>query len=106
MILRAYDILPNLLTATEKMYSNTKARVASLSGDTELFDIAGVLQGDTLAPFLLITLLDYAMGRAMTGNEEEIGFIIAARKSQRQSKECLADLDFADDITALENAID
>ena len=42
----------------------------------------------------------------MSGNEDEIGFTIAARKSRRHSKECLADLDFAYDIPALANAID
>ena len=33
-------------------------------GETKLFDIsAGVLQGDTLAPFLFIIVLDYAMAK-------------------------------------------
>ena len=33
---------------------NTKVKVRSPDGDTEYFDIvAGVLQGDTLAPYLL-----------------------------------------------------
>ena len=40
------------------MYTDTKANV----GETELFDIlAGVLQGDTLAPYLFIIALDYAL---------------------------------------------
>jgi len=61
-ILRAYGIPPNLLQAIERMYTNTKARVISPDGETELFDItAGVLQGDTLAPFLFIIVLDHAM---------------------------------------------
>ena len=42
------------------LYRNTKVKVRSPDGDTEYFDIvAGVLQGDTLAPYLFIICLDY-----------------------------------------------
>ena len=41
---------------------NTKVKVCSLDGDTDYFDIvAGVLQGDTLAPYLFIICLDYML---------------------------------------------
>ena len=37
------------------LYRNTKVKVRSPDGDTNYFDIvAGVLQGDTLAPYLFI----------------------------------------------------
>lgn len=76
-ILKAYGIPPNLLQAIEMMYTNTKAKVLSPDGETEMFDITtGVLQGDTLAPFLFIIVLDYAMRKAMAGKEEELGFTI------------------------------
>lgn len=105
-ILNAYGIPPNLLRAIEKMYADTRAKVISPDGETELFDItAGVLQGDTLAPFLFIIVLDYAMRKAMAGKEEELGFTITPRKSRRHPKEVLADLDFADDIALLSDAI-
>ena len=40
------------------LYRNIKTMVRSADGDTELFNIvAGVLQGDTFAPYLLITCL-------------------------------------------------
>ena len=106
-ILRAYGIPPNLLKAIEKMYADTRAKVISPDGETELFEItAGVLQGDTLAPFLFIIVLDYAMRKAMDGNEEDLGFTITPRKSRRHPKEVMADLDFADDIALLSDAID
>ena len=106
-ILKAYGIPPNLLRAIERMYSNTKAKVVTPDGETELFDItAGVLQGDTLAPFLFVIVLDYAMRKAMAdGKEEELGFTITPRRSRRHPKETIADLDFADDISLLSDAI-
>ena len=105
-ILRAYGIPTNLLNAIEKMYTDTRAKVVSPDGETDLFEItAGVLQGDTLAPFLFIIVLDYAMRKAMAGCEEDLGFTLTPRKSRRYPKEVLADLDFADDIALLSDAI-
>ena len=44
------------------LYRNTKVKVCSPDGDTEYFNIvAGVLQGDTLAPYLFIICLDYVL---------------------------------------------
>ena len=44
------------------LYKNSRSMVRSPDGDTDFFDIvAGVLQGDTLAPFLFILCLDYAL---------------------------------------------
>ena len=106
-ILKAYGIPPNLLRAIEHMYTNTMARVVTPDGETEQFNItAGVLQGDTLAPFLFIIVLDYAMRKALAdGKEEELGFTITPRKSRWHKKDVLADLDFADDISLLSDAI-
>ena len=61
-ILKAYSVPPNLHRAIENMYTNTRARVMSPDGCSEEFNIrTGVLQGDTLAPFLFIIVLDYAL---------------------------------------------
>ena len=52
-ILQAYDIPPNLISAITRMYENTRAKVISPDGETDFFEIkAGVLQGDTLTPYL------------------------------------------------------
>ena len=52
-ILKAYVVPPNLLRAIGTMYEGTRARVVTPDGDSEEFDIlAGVLQGDSLPPFL------------------------------------------------------
>ena len=44
------------------LYKNIKTMVHSPNGDIDLFDIVtGVLQGDTLAPYLFIICLDYVL---------------------------------------------
>ena len=71
-------------------------------GETDLFDIlAGVLQGDTLAPYLFVIVLDYALRMAIDGKEQELGFHLERRKSRRIGPVSVTDLDFADDIALL-----
>ena len=53
-ILRAYGIPEVLVNAISVLYEDTKAKVLTPDGETDLFTIlAGVLQGDTLAPYFL-----------------------------------------------------
>ena len=62
-ILRAYGIPEKIVKAIEIMY--TKAKVLSPDGETDFFEIlAGVLQGDTLAPFLFLTVIYYVLRTA------------------------------------------
>ena len=107
-ILKAYGIPPNLLNAIGNMYTNTRAKVITPDGETEEFDIsAGVLQGDTLAPFLFVIVLDYALRQATDGKEEELGFTIKRKlRSERYPGKTIIDLDFADDICLLCNEMD
>ena len=45
-----------------RLHKNSKAMVRSPDSDTDFFDIlAGVLQVDTFAPFLIIVCLDYVL---------------------------------------------
>ena len=58
-ILFAYGLPKQTFAAIMMLYKSTKVKVHSSDGDTNLFDIvAGVLQGDTLAPYLFIICLD------------------------------------------------
>ena len=41
----------------------------------------GVLQGDTLAPFPFVLVVDYAMWQAIDRHVEQLGFEITPRKS-------------------------
>ena len=58
-ILLAYGLPKETVAAIIMLYKNTKVKVHSPDGDTDYFNIvAGVLQGDTLAPELFIICLD------------------------------------------------
>ena len=68
-ILLAYGIPKETIAAITILYRNTKVKVRSPDGDTEYFDIVtGVLQGNTLAPYLFIICLDYVL-RTLTKSE-------------------------------------
>ena len=72
-------------------------------GDTEYFDIvAGVLQGDTLAPYLFIICLDYVL-RTSIDKIRENGFELTKRRSKRYPAKTITDADYADDLALLAN---
>ena len=61
-ILPLYGIPEQIIKAIEALYTDTNAKVITPGCETEQFDIfAGVLQGDTLSPFLFILVLDYVL---------------------------------------------
>ena len=86
------------------LYRNTKVNVRSPDGGTVYFDIvAGVLQGDTLAPYLFIIRLDYVL-RIYTDKTKENGFNLIKERSRRYPAQTITDADYADDIALLVNA--
>ena len=57
--LAAYGIPSIITNVIALFYEKTEARIIIPNGETEFFKISkGVLQGDTLAPFLFIITLD------------------------------------------------
>ena len=61
-VVQAYGLPKETVAVITILYRNTKVNVRSPDGDTEYFDIvAGVLQEDTLAPYLFIICLDYVL---------------------------------------------
>ena len=83
---------------------NTKVKVRSPDGDTDDFDIVpGVLQGDTLATYLSIIWLDYAL-RTTIDEIKENGFKLTKERSRRYPAKTITDADYADDIAFLANA--
>ena len=101
LILLAYGLPKETVAAIMILYKNTKVKVRSPDGDTEYFDIvAGVLQGDTLAPYLFIICLDYVL-RASIDKIRENGFELTKKRSKRYPAKTITDADYADDFVAL-----
>ena len=81
-ILLAYGLPKETMATIMILYRNTKVKVRSPDGDTEYFDIvAGVLQGDTLAPYLFIICLDYVL-RISIDKIRENGFELTKKRSR------------------------
>lgn len=103
-ILDAYGIPESIVREISAPYANTTAKVLSPDGETEPFLIlSGVLQGDTLAPYLFIIILDYALRRTTEGKEEQLDFTVTTMKSRRVGSTTKTDFDFADDIALVSN---
>ena len=65
----------------------------------------GILQGDTLAPFLFIMVFDYIM-RVSVDTITEKGYLLHPRRGSRQPAEYLTDTDFADDIALISQSLE
>ena len=97
-ILLAYGLPKETVAAITILYRNTKVKIHSLDGDTEYFDIvAGVLLGDTLAPYLFIICLDYVL-RTSIDKIRENGSKLPKKRSRRYPTKTITDANYADDI--------
>ena len=78
-------------------YRNTKGKVCSPDGDMDCDIVAGVLQGDTLAPYLFIICLDYVLQTSIDIIKKN-GFILKKKKtrSRRYTAETITDADYPD----------
>ena len=87
------------------LYKNTKVKVCSPDEGTYNFDIvAGVLQGDTLAPHPFMICLDYLLRTSIDLMKNKNGMKLAKKRSRRYPAQTIKDADYADDITLLANA--
>ena len=102
-ILLAYGIPKETVAGITILYRNTKVKVRFPDGDTDYFDIvAGVLQGDTLAPYLFIICLDYVL-RTSIDKIKENGFELTKKRSRRYPAKTNTDADYTDSIAILAN---
>ena len=102
-ILLAYGLPKETVAAIMILYRNTKVKVRSPDGDTDYFDIvAGVLQGDTLAPYRFIICLDYVL-RTLIDKIKENVFELTKKRSRTYPAKTITDADYADDIAILAN---
>ena len=78
--------------------------VRSPDGDTDYFDIvAGVLQGDTLAPYVFIICLDYEH-RTSINKIKENGFKLTKERNRRYLAKTIINADYPNDKALLANA--
>ena len=105
--LQAFNVPHNLIDAVLSMYRDHKGYVRTRDGDTEKYLIeAGVLQGDTLAPYLFVIVLNEIMKKTMENMHHSVILECFTQKaSSRHFFEtiCVTDLDFADDIVLINN---
>jgi len=102
-VLRHYGIPQTIVDAIQVLYTNSSSAVMVDGSISEPFNVTtGVLQGDVLAPFLFIILVDYLLGKA---SGSDTGLLTCPRRSSRYPVKILNDLDFADDIALLESSI-
>ena len=81
----------------------TKLKVRSPDRDTDYFDsVAGVLYGDTLAPYLFIICREYML-RTSINKIKENGFKLTEERSRRYATQTITDADYTDDIALLAN---
>ena len=98
-ILHAYSPPKETVAAIRMICRNTKVKVCSLDGGKDYFDIVvDVLQGDTLAPQLIIICLDYVL-RTSIDKMKDNGFKLTKEKSGIYPAHTIMD----DDIALLAN---
>jgi len=106
-ILRNYGIPEKIVQAIRTIYEQSTSRVLVDGKISKEFKTnTGVLQGDVLAPFLFIIVIDYVMRKS----EDSFGFITHLQEGTRtrikKPEQRLNDLDYADDIALLESTLE
>ena len=85
------------------LYKNTKIKVRSADGDTNYFNIVtGVLQEDTLAPYLFIICLDDVL-RPSIDLMKENSFKLSKERSRSYPTHNIMDADYTNDTAFLAN---
>ena len=99
-VLQAYNVPVSLVNGIFALYEGTRATVITPDGLSDMFDTtSGVLQGDTLAPFLFVLLLDWVLRTAIPTDQD--GFRLRRRTSRRHPEERISILGYADDLALL-----
>lgn len=100
-ILKFYNIPESFINAIMSLYTDTYAYVRTTYGNSTNFQTtSGVLQGDTLAPYLFVIVMDYVMRKSMLDDD---AFIYRRRLSSRHPAIVIPALAYADDAALLSN---
>ena len=100
-LLDQHGVPPLLVQAVTDLYTDSSAFVLTPDGpSSEFTTTSGVLQGDTLSPFLFVMVMDFVLRRSL---REEDGFLVARRTSSRHPAIRLTCLAYADDVALICN---
>lgn len=81
-IMETYGIPKVLVEATCSLYKDTKAAVRTRDGLSEFFTTtSGVLQGDSMAPFIFILFMDHVIRLSIPNDND--GFVLEKKRSRR-----------------------
>ena len=94
------------MKAIKPLYMNTEATIITPRGEAEFFKIStGVLQGDSLAPFIFIIVLGHVLRLSLDPLNNR-GLQIQLRRSRRHPARHLTDLDSADDLALVTELVE
>ena len=94
---------PTQINHRNQLYRNTKVKVCFPHRDTGYFNIVeGVLQRNTLVPYLFNIYLDYVL-RMFIDKIKDNSFKLAKERSIRYPAQTITDADYADGIALLVN---
>ena len=104
-ILLANGLPKETVAAIMMPYKHTKVKVRSQDVDIDYFDIvAGVQQGNTLAPYIFIFRLDYML-RTSIDLMKENSCKLTKERNRRYPAQTITDVDYTDDIALLANTL-
>ena len=102
-VLLAYSLPRKTIAAIMMLYKNMKVKVHSPGVDTDFYNIvAGVLQGDTLAPYLFIICQDYILWMSIDLMKEN-DITLEKARSRWYPAQTITDTNNTDDIVLLAN---
>ena len=100
-ILHIYGLPDKIIARIKTMYDNPDTFVLSPDGATDsFFTTNGILQGDTLAPYLFVIVVDYILCISL-----DHGLTLQERRSTHHPSKPITDLDYADAIALLSDQI-
>ena len=100
--LQAFHVGPAMLRTIMSIYRGLHGVVRTPYGNTTSFQITtGILQGDVLAPYLFILVVDRILHRALDGRPFGVLLRSQGTKSRGLQEVRLQDINYADDIALL-----
>ena len=88
-ILVNYGISEEIVNAIAIMYDNPSSFVQTVDGptkDLEFFTTTGILQGDTLAPYLFVIVFDYLLRQSIDTLKSKGIDIMPSKTSREKDK--------------------